>query len=48
MDKEFQVIKAELDNQVKNRELTIEEATTQLEYMLKEKELEFEDRKNQT
>ena len=45
MDKEFQVIKAELDNQVKNRELTIEEATTQLEYMLKERELEFEDRK---
>jgi hypothetical protein len=45
MDKEFQVIKAELDNQVKNRELTIEEATTQLEYILKEKELEFEDRK---
>jgi hypothetical protein len=45
MDKEFQVIKAELDNQVKNRELTIEEATTQLEFMLKEKELEFEDRK---
>jgi hypothetical protein len=45
MDKEFQVIKAELDNQVKNRELTIDEATTQLEYILKEKELEFEDRK---
>jgi hypothetical protein len=45
MDKEFQVIKAELDNQVKNRELTIDEATTQLEYLLKERELEFEDRK---
>jgi hypothetical protein len=45
MDKEFQVIKAELDNQVKNRELTIEEATTQLEFLLKERELEFEDRK---
>ena len=45
LDKEFDVIKAELDNSVKQRQLTIEEATTQLEFLIKEKELEFSDRK---
>lgn len=45
MDKEIDIVKAELENKQKQQELALEEATTKLEFLIKEKELEFQDRK---
>jgi hypothetical protein len=42
MDKEFEVVKAELDASIKNRQMDITEATTALEFQLKEQELLLE------
>jgi hypothetical protein len=42
MDKEYDVVKAEIDAKLKNRQMDITEATTALEYQLKEQELLLE------
>lgn len=45
MDKEIDLVKAEMDTTIKTKQLELEEATTKLEFLVKEKELEFQDRK---